>query len=1203
MDQYIGSPKLATYLHPGPSGPFLELNNEPVKPPSPSTSALLQHNPSLIDLCTFNSLCQRLVENSSTSNTSPYKPFVNPSDLYFCIPPMTQIDYSPPANDSNTKSNIISDSTTSPISSAGDCSPNVSSYTSTPYSSPKVKNLLQQNSPLDLCVTKDISTTTIIHQNSSENISNYELSDFLNKAEKSSTDYINSQCDNKNVKQVITKHSHTSPILHRLLTSPTKPNEISSVSNQNDYVDNVNNKSPQYQPRYSPFYVPDTKITPRDYLNKNRKNFRQSCRSPVFTRRPPEQDQTTIESDSNSHKSPFDSSIQPTALLSLDTNGIFNINETHTNNSLSSSSSPTTTTNNNKRFLESFSSEQVLVKRRQKASIPTIIIQQHYCISYPNNISRCIDCQIANPSDASIHLTGCRFQHCRTLKDFGDDTYEVEGFTTSTETKIQDTESLCTSNSSGQPPLNFSDANFIFKQIAKLFCLMFNHEQSEQSTYNEKNIIRKKYMAGWREVCDECLTTLFNYHYMCKQCGYMICIECSKQFSQLTIEKRKKLKRFCPHNDSFCLSEFIPWDILVKLRSNIIDYLSKLKIDYSIKLYHSSKAENLSTFIKSLKMKRSHDARDIQKNWSPIDCNNDPNIEFYCNGRLPVFNEWASENAKQFFQKVWSTSCPILVRQVHHKLSKTLWLPEAFKEHMIDHRETPALYDCETLAPILTNEEILTRFWDGFERLNVRLRDDAHGGRPRILKLKDWPTKKDFASVFPTLLHDLMNNIPFSDYTKRSYTHDNVIYHGGSMNIVERLPPCLVKPDLGPKLYIAYSQLTSQATKKAGTTNLHIDVSDAVNVLVYVGIGGHGDDGSDKEEEIRQVETEILDSNIDEAQLQRLRNGERPGALWHLFRSDDAKKIREYVGRSQRKAAGSDSIHDQTAYLEKEDLERLRDWSKVESYPILQFLGDAVFIPSGAPHQVKNLHSCIKIAEDFVSPENLDRCLITTNEFRSLSNTHTNHADILQMTQHNHHLKRLQHSTNSFDYRSPLPNDEAMRESMQNFSISSNNHTKHSRLFEPGPQQARRGGSSGRAYNRNFHSSISLPTRAINYDLAESFMDHSTNPLSSDLYKIRFKHSAKQWPNGRFINYKENLDKLDGNIIAITCTQNFSTVPKRKKKQETEQNEETTTNIKSSGILVDRMAQEQKKKLADQQTNFYANLFGSGKISRVNMMF
>lgn len=48
---------------------------------------------------------------------------------------------------------------------------------------------------------------------------------------------------------------------------------------------------------------------------------------------------------------------------------------------------------------------------------------------------------------------------------------------------------------------------------------------------------------------------------------------------------------------------------------------------------------------------------------------------------------------------------------------------------------------------------------------------------------------------------------------------------------------------------------------------------------------------------IVEVEAEILGSNIDEAQLQRLRNGERPGALWHLFRSDDAQKVREYINR------------------------------------------------------------------------------------------------------------------------------------------------------------------------------------------------------------------------------------------------------------------------------------------------------------------
>lgn len=67
------------------------------------------------------------------------------------------------------------------------------------------------------------------------------------------------------------------------------------------------------------------------------------------------------------------------------------------------------------------------------------------------------------------------------------------------------------------------------------------------------------------------------------------------------------------------------------------------------------------------------------------------------------------------------------------------------------------------------------------------------------------------------------------------------------------------------------------------------------------------------------------------------------------------------------------------------------------SYAIVQCLGDAVFVPAGAPHQVRNLHNCIKVAEDFVSPENISHCFHLTQEFRALSDTHTNHEDKLQI--------------------------------------------------------------------------------------------------------------------------------------------------------------------------------------------------------------
>ena len=47
--------------------------------------------------------------------------------------------------------------------------------------------------------------------------------------------------------------------------------------------------------------------------------------------------------------------------------------------------------------------------------------------------------------------------------------------------------------------------------------------------------------------------------------------------------------------------------------------------------------------------------------------------------------------------------------------------------------------------------------------------------------------------------------------------------------------------------------------------------------------------------------------------------------------------------------------------------------------------------------QVRNLHSCIKIAEDFVSPENVGHCIRMMQEFRHLSDTHNNHEDKLQV--------------------------------------------------------------------------------------------------------------------------------------------------------------------------------------------------------------
>ena len=49
---------------------------------------------------------------------------------------------------------------------------------------------------------------------------------------------------------------------------------------------------------------------------------------------------------------------------------------------------------------------------------------------------------------------------------------------------------------------------------------------------------------------------------------------------------------------------------------------------------------------------------------------------------------------------------------------------------------------------------------------------------------------------------------------------------------------------------------------------------------------------------------------------------------------------------------GNDPIHDQLIYLDTELRERMLQEYGVKGWTIVQCVGDAVFIPAGAPHQV-----------------------------------------------------------------------------------------------------------------------------------------------------------------------------------------------------------------------------------------------------------
>ncbi|KAB0396276.1 hypothetical protein E2I00_018982, partial [Balaenoptera physalus] len=178
----------------------------------------------------------------------------------------------------------------------------------------------------------------------------------------------------------------------------------------------------------------------------------------------------------------------------------------------------------------------------------------------------------------------------------------------------------------------------------------------------------------------------------------------------------------------------------------------------------------------------------------------------------------------------------------------------------------------------------------------------------------------------------------------------------GKLNLASYLPWGSVLRPLEPQLWAAYG--VSPQCGHLGTKNLCVEVTDLVSVLVRAEAPLPAWHWTQKDF-LSALDGEGLWSP-----------GSQVSTVWHVFRAQDAQRIRRFL--QMVCPAGAGNLEPGTpgsCYLDAGLRRRLREEWGVSCWTLLQAPGEAVLVPAGAPHQVQGLVSTVSVTQHFLSPE------------------------------------------------------------------------------------------------------------------------------------------------------------------------------------------------------------------------------------------
>ncbi|KAI3978003.1 hypothetical protein MKX01_032380 [Papaver californicum] len=361
----------------------------------------------------------------------------------------------------------------------------------------------------------------------------------------------------------------------------------------------------------------------------------------------------------------------------------------------------------------------------------------------------------------------------------------------------------------------------------------------------------------------------------------------------------------------------------------------------------------------------------------------------------------------EHFQKHWYRGEPVIVRKVKELTSGLSWAPLVMEKALREKSNSRVMkgegYLDVTAMNCLDWCEVEVKIVDFFRGYSEGLMYPNMW--PKMHKLKDWPPSDMFEERLPRHCVEFVSSLPYQQYTNLKR---------GFFNLATKLPPKSLKPDLGQRHTLPMGM--PKSCKNCGMYRfiyifLYIlfvillwITRDFVNVLVHIHELSLKDTQLDKIKESKKRHmvdcinssngncsvnnTEVgKESDVFESDYYSRNSG---GALWDIFRREDVPKLQEYLRKHSwefrhvycsRVEQVSHPIHDQTFYLTFEQKRKLKEEYGIEPWTFVQELDEAVFIPAGCPHQVRNLklilfhlrmfRKCMRLAEEFrMLPQN-----------------------------------------------------------------------------------------------------------------------------------------------------------------------------------------------------------------------------------------